>query len=855
MARVPTSAVFAMQETADRLRNDALTKCGVHSKQTDARSQLAADAPLASPWHGGLVHRARCSVIVCALVAIAIPVLANAPADAQAAPNCLESEAGSLAPIPPRSSLSQGGTTGSLLCNYSAGATVGGAAITVAVYCVATDAQQDWTSKTAGLSNEDTSVRTATQALKRETRDAIPFYVDTAGNATGAATVQEKLFYRPRPDVIVTIVVNSFPGHLTAIPLEHLADRILTVNDLRLSCAAPTTAPSGITATTATPTTPTTPTSAPPVAPAPAPTPSDAEAACLFGDVDNLGFGFPSGFDVFSGRSTPAHGYPWTPNGTDAPGTDRIIVGSGARTAADGYAGSTSRPANAPQAITLACAPPNGAVVRSVSAQLFVDDFQAPVLGSRFTAVVDGRHWEALETVLNAITQTGPIGKLVTVPVASDLVNAILGGGHLLIDDATSGVGDGFAIDFVRILVNPRAGTAQVRGRVLEAGTNLPLGGAHVMSGRGEATAAADGSYALPGLAAGLAVVTATAPGHLTATRSVDVVGGQTASLDVVLERTLSTTVATSTTVPATTRPPATTSTVPPASTRTAPPTNPPTTTALAPPRVRIITTIPRTGAPLATAPPEPPPVARTAPPTRPTAAATTPPPTRAARPTTTVPVRTTTPTTATTPATSTVPGESLAAPPAGSPEPLQTDRPTLQAARRTVRPGETVDVPIWLSGADAVVALSFEVTFDPVVAVVETGFVGEFVRPASLVVDRATPGRVHFEFRLAAAKSGGGIVATIRFRGGGAGATPLHLSVLSVDAATASVDRLDGGVTLAGASAGDCDGDGRLTTADAMCALRMSVGLVAARPQLDVDGDGAVTSRDSVHILHDTKV
>ena len=36
------------------------------------------------------------------------------------------------------------------------------------------------------------------------------------------------------------------------------------------------------------------------------------EAAYMIrtGDVDNLGFGFPEGFDPFCGRSTDAHSYP-----------------------------------------------------------------------------------------------------------------------------------------------------------------------------------------------------------------------------------------------------------------------------------------------------------------------------------------------------------------------------------------------------------------------------------------------------------------------------------------------------------------------------------------------------------------
>lgn len=51
-------------------------------------------------------------------------------------------------------------------------------------------------------------------------------------------------------------------------------------------------------------------------------------------------------------------------------------------------------------------------------------------------------------------------------------------------------------------------------------------------------------------------------------------------------------------------------------------------------------------------------------------------------------------------------------------------------------------------------------------------------------------------------------------------------------------------------ATAGDCDGDGKLTELDALCALEMSIGLRASSAQMDLDGDGTVSSRDSVIIL-----
>lgn len=48
----------------------------------------------------------------------------------------------------------------------------------------------------------------------------------------------------------------------------------------------------------------------------------------------------------------------------------------------------------------------------------------------------------------------------------------------------------------------------------------------------------------------------------------------------------------------------------------------------------------------------------------------------------------------------------------------------------------------------------------------------------------------------------------------------------------------------------GDCNNDGRLSEVDALCALQMSVQLLAQNLVMDVDGNGIVDSRDAVLIL-----
>src|SRR4051794_28209395 len=267
----------------------------------------------------------------------------------------------------------------------------------------------------------------------------------------------------------------------------------------------------------------------------------DADKVCLVGDIDNLGFQFPSGYDVFSGSPTRSHSYPWPsstnrdPSPNDPSGTDRIMAGTSVKAspngghakANDGYTGGTKRADTFPQALKLSC--DRGSVsINSLAMQLFVDDFQPTVFHSKFTATINGKHFRALEEIINSLNQTGPQGKLITVAVPSSLVNDVLRG-DLLIDDATTGIGDGYAIDFERTLINPHltSHVGTVTGRVTDVTSGKPIEGAIVSAGGTlQATTAADGDYTIDNVAAGLAVLTATAPGHIHKTSAPDLVGG-----------------------------------------------------------------------------------------------------------------------------------------------------------------------------------------------------------------------------------------------------------------------------------------------------------------------------------------
>lgn len=266
----------------------------------------------------------------------------------------------------------------------------------------------------------------------------------------------------------------------------------------------------------------------------------EADLVVQLGDIDNLGFGWPEGFTPFSGRSTPAHAFPYQPEADDPSGTDRIMVvsgygkGAGAR---DGYTYETSRPDNQPRPLVLSF-DLQGLEVKSAALQLFVDDFQSRSMGSRYRAWLDGRETTDLPVVLNSLDQTGPIGKLLTIQLLPEYLDLLADGKlEIRIDDPDNDAGDGYAFDFARLLVNPKgyrySGT--VRGTAVAAGSGEPLAGVLVSAANvRQALTDAQGKFELTQVPAGMVVTSGSKPGYTGDSEASDLEDAQT--VDVVLE-------------------------------------------------------------------------------------------------------------------------------------------------------------------------------------------------------------------------------------------------------------------------------------------------------------------------------
>lgn len=269
----------------------------------------------------------------------------------------------------------------------------------------------------------------------------------------------------------------------------------------------------------------------------------EAEVMVRVGDIDNLGFGWPTNFDPFTGASTPPHSYPFSVGPDDYEGTDRIMVitsyDGNPPSGQDGYTNGTSRPENLPRPIVLNY-DLGGATVSSAVLQIFVDDFQAPVWGANYFVTLNDIQAPYIATQINSLVQTGPIGKLINVAISASQLSLVSSGSlAILFDDLTTGAGDGYAIDFVKLLVNPTGYTYTgiISGTVTEAATGNPISGAVVSaSNLVNNTTDGQGNYTLENVPAGLINITSTAMGYEIHSGFVDLQDGQTVTYNIQME-------------------------------------------------------------------------------------------------------------------------------------------------------------------------------------------------------------------------------------------------------------------------------------------------------------------------------
>ncbi|MFN8244705.1 MAG: OmpA family protein [Ferruginibacter sp.] len=279
---------------------------------------------------------------------------------------------------------------------------------------------------------------------------------------------------------------------------------------------------------------------------------NSTEADCIIriGDVDNLGFGWPENFDPFCGRMTEAHSFPWQPADNDLPGFDRILLSSKFNfqhdhpCGSDGYTAAFDKVKSKPVTWNVPLAAARQMTIQNAWLQLFIDDFQAPTFCSQFQLFINGKHFVEGEKILNAIDQTGPVGKLISIPLTEDLYPVLAAGGELsvLIDEA-KGASDGFAIDFLRLLINRKRENSckgTIHGKVLIKGTETAVPNAKVSTADNNTlvTTNEKGEFTLKDIPTGFEVISASASGFTDGAGTADIgQGDENPELVIYLER------------------------------------------------------------------------------------------------------------------------------------------------------------------------------------------------------------------------------------------------------------------------------------------------------------------------------
>lgn len=260
----------------------------------------------------------------------------------------------------------------------------------------------------------------------------------------------------------------------------------------------------------------------------------EAEYLIRLGDIDNLGFGWPEGFDPFCSRMTTAHNFPWDVNTTDLPGFDRILLSSkynpdnAQGCGGDGYSGSWNEVTSKPITYSLPTAKVQGITIKDAFLQLFIDDFQAPNLCSKFQITLNGKRFAEGEKFINAIDQSGPVGKLISIPVPEEFYADISGKSSLNVKiDEVTGAADGFALDFIRLLINrKRENTCKgnFHGKVLEKNTGNPIAGAAVfLSDKTTVKTDGEGGFSFTNVPTGFEVVEASFTGYNDGSATADI--------------------------------------------------------------------------------------------------------------------------------------------------------------------------------------------------------------------------------------------------------------------------------------------------------------------------------------------
>jgi len=268
----------------------------------------------------------------------------------------------------------------------------------------------------------------------------------------------------------------------------------------------------------------------------------EAELMIRVGDIDNLNFGWESDFNPFIGRPTSVHSYPWEPKKNDIPGMDRIMISTSqgkvkSVCSNDGYS-LAGKLAFRATPITIPLQQAKGMNISGAILTMFIDDFQAPDFCAKYRVWVNKQRFTDMEKIINLLRQGGPIGKFISVRFPQELLSVFQSDKlSIMIDDSTTGAFDGYAIDFVKVLINPKGLLYKggIIGEVRDAETQEPLHDA-IAEIRGYQTVQTnkEGTFTMNDVPIGLHVVEASARGYENNSIIYDIIADETQESQIV---------------------------------------------------------------------------------------------------------------------------------------------------------------------------------------------------------------------------------------------------------------------------------------------------------------------------------
>jgi len=192
---------------------------------------------------------------------------------------------------------------------------------------------------------------------------------------------------------------------------------------------------------------------------------SEADFMVRVGDIDACNDDYDvsdSNYNPFTAKDQYSHGFPWPEDPSDPVGTDCIYIGSKETGSSyDGYSsdyyaweeGSDYAIAKGAMNITVEY-DASAITIKNALLQICIDDFQALEWDSHFTVTLNGREAPFIAELLNQVSQTGPTSYIISAIIPSGFYKEIASGKLVITIDETTGEGDGYAVDFVKLLIN-----------------------------------------------------------------------------------------------------------------------------------------------------------------------------------------------------------------------------------------------------------------------------------------------------------------------------------------------------------------------------------------------------------------